>query len=294
MITSFTQKPQNNKKSINLKKSDSKSREFVKIFFGEVGLTNATEKEILEYIVENLPKQQEPYYIVTPNPEILLYANAHPEFKKILNNAKIALTDGMQLFRAARLLGKPVKERIIGTDFVENLCKIVADRPITVGFLGAGPKIAEEVSECLRKKYPGLKVVFAGAEWNESLQDPVSSHPRLTSSLSQSLAGAHQGTSKHVTPSLAIDILFVAFGFPKQEQWMAEHVGKIPVKVMIGVGGAFDQIVHPSLRPPRVVHQAGFGWLYRLVREPRRIRRQMKLVQFVRLVLQEKLHATKQ
>src|SRR5690348_10258225 len=223
------------------------SEDLVKIYFNGVGLTNATEKEILEYIAATIEKQQKPYYIVTPNPEILLYAKTHPDFKQVLNNAKIALTDGMQLYRAMQFVGRPVKERIIGTNFVENLCEKVANRPITVGFLGARGKIAEKASECLRQKYPKLKVVFASDEWE-----------------------AKNGTTK-------IDVLFVAFGFPKQETWMANHVGRIPVKVMVGVGGAFDQIVNPSLRPPQLVNNLGLGWLYRLMKEPWRIKRQIKL-----------------
>lgn len=248
------QKSLNSKNDNLIAMSDSNREDLVKKNVLGVWLTDDIEKNILEYIVKNIPKQQNPYYIVTPNPEMIVLANKRSDFKEVLNNAKIALCDGMQLYRAAHFLGIPLKERIIGTNFVENLCEKVADRPITVGFLGGRPKIAGKASECLKKKYSGLNVVFAEKEWRQNFKTPI-------------------------------DILFVALGFPKQEFWMAEHVGKIPVKVMMGIGGALDQIANPSLRPPAWVHVLGYGWLYRLIREPWRIKRQIKLTEFLWLVL---------
>ena len=95
---------------------------------------------------------------------------------------------------------------------MENLCKEVSNWPITVGFLGAGPGVAEKTAECLMKKYPGLKVGLVAQEWSEGLKDKK------------------------------VDILFVAFGSPKQEIWIADNLNTIPAKVVIGVGGAFDFI----------------------------------------------------
>jgi len=255
MNTKTAQKQAISKKENKMNESGSNANELVKISVLGVGLTNETEENILEYIVKNIPQQQKSYYIVTPNPEMIVLANKDNAFKRTLNNAKIALTDGMQLYRYARGIGIPLKERIIGTNFVENLCEKVANRPITVGFLGGRGKIAEMAAECLREKYPGLKIAFATAEWNEDFK----------------------GSD--------VDILFVAFGFPKQENWMAEHVGKTNAKVMMGVGGALDQIVDPTLRPPKLVHNLGLGWLYRLVREPWRITRQAKLIEFILLTM---------
>ncbi|MDP3726701.1 MAG: WecB/TagA/CpsF family glycosyltransferase, partial [bacterium] len=140
-----------------------------KKFLLGVGITNAKEDEVLEYILQSLKKSSENYYIVTPNPEILVYANKHPEFKRILNNARLALCDGIGVFWAGKLLGKSIKQRVTGVDFLESLCKAVSKQPITVGFLGGGEKIAERTAECLVRKYPGLKVVFAASEWSKDL-----------------------------------------------------------------------------------------------------------------------------
>lgn len=223
-----------------------------------VDITDTTEREVLEYILQNLEKSKEKFYIVTPNPEILVYANKNQEFKNILNQARIGLCDGIGVLWAGKVLGKSLKQKTTGTDFVQKLCKEVSEKPITVGFLGAGPAIAEETAECLQSRYPGLKVVFVAQEWGEDGFVP------------------------------SIDILFVAFGFPKQEEWMNKNLSKIPVQIAIGVGGAFDYISGKIPRAPKWVQQIGFEWLYRLIRQPWRWKRQLTLAKFVYLVLREK------
>lgn len=228
-----------------------------------VGVTNASENEILEYILQSLQKKGEKYYVVTPNPEILVYANKNREFKNILNNARLALCDGTGLFLAGWFMGKSFKGRVTGTDLVKNLCFAVSKRPITVGFLGGGSGVAERTAECLKSEFPGLKVAFAGSEPD-----------KLLKSLKN--------------PKLLIDILFVALGFPKQEEWMAENLDKVPVKVAIGVGGAFDYISGRVKRAPKFLQNSGFEWLYRLIRQPWRIKRQLALLEFIFLVLKER------
>ena len=146
-------------------------KNFEKIFLLGVGLTDATEREVLEFIITGLQKQEEKYYIVTPNPELLVIADKDKDYKKILNGAKLALPDGIGVMIGAQLLGTRLKQRIHGVDLVESLCREVSNRPITVGFLGAGPNVAENASECLKKKYPRLKVGMVSQEWSESLRD---------------------------------------------------------------------------------------------------------------------------
>ena len=86
-----------------------------------------------------------------------------------------------------------------------------------------------------------------------------------------------------------MDILFVAFGFPKQEQWIAENLDKIPVKVAMGVGGAFDYISGNVPRSPVFIRKLGLEWLFRLIIQPWRLKRQLALFKFIYLVLREKL-----
>lgn len=231
-----------------------------------VGVTSATEHEILKYILQGLEKSEKPYYVVTPNPEIVVFATKHPEFREILNTARLALCDGTGVFLAGNFLGKPFPERVTGVDLIEKLCAAVSKQPINVGFLGGREKVAERASECLRSKCPGLRVVFSDSEW------PSHTLPKLLKS--------------------PIDILFVAYGFPRQEEWMAEHVDKGIFRVAIGVGGAFDYISGAVPRAPTLLRTIGLEWLFRLFVQPWRVKRQLSLIEFVWLVVKEKLLLT--
>ena len=229
-----------------------------KIYLLGVGLNNFTKKEVLEYILENLLKKKGKGYIVTPNPEILVIANGDKNYKKVLNLANLALPDGVGVVAGAKFLGIPLKTRITGVDLTENLCKQVAERPITVGFLGGREGIAVKTAECLKKSYPSLKVSFAGSKLDQ------------LDKLGQ------------------LDILFVAFGSPKQEFWIAKNLPKLPVKVAIGVGGSFDFISGSVPRAPQFLREIGLEWLFRLIIQPWRIKRQLRLVEFASLILKEK------
>lgn len=293
MQTKNTQKTTKTKNLLNRKSSYSNMAPLVKSEVLGIGITNATEENILEYIIEIIQKTQKNIYVVTPNPEIVMLGQKNADYKKVLNEADLALCDGAGLYVAARLVRRPLAERIIGTNFVERLCEKVNDWPITVGFLGAGPKIAERASECLSQKYPKLKIAYVGEEWpGEEKNNSENAASNKNYELSDKKEKSIQHNSKFIMPE-HIDVLFVAFGAPKQELWMAEHINKIPVRVMIGVGGAFDQIVDSSLRPPAIMHVLGLGWLYRLIREPWRLKRQLVLLSFIGLVLREKIMSRK-
>jgi len=304
-----------------------------------VGITDASEKEVLEYIIKNLENFTEKSYFVTPNPEFLVLANKNITFKNILNNADLALADGVGVMIAAKILGKPLRDRFTGVDLVKNLCEVVSEKPITVGFLGGRGGVAELTAECLRKKYPKLKVGFVGEEWpNEKLSDSThslkdsskpsgntslihedGSHPTAENFYQKSLGDSvknsfreeyrqsdrlprHKLTVKYAsqkvscsdhTPSamrhLPIDILFVAYGAPKQEFWISKNLPKIPVKIAIGVGGAFDYISGKIPRAPGFLRNFGLEWLFRLIVQPWRIKRQLSLFEFIYLVLKERM-----
>jgi len=254
-------------KSGKTKKSYRNIDNLVKNVILGVKVTNESQKEILEFLVKSIERSFGSYYIVTPNPEILVHASHHQNFKNILNQAQISLCDGVGLILAGKILGKPFVQRVTGVDFMKNLCEAVSEKPITVGFLGGRDRVAELTSKCLRQKYPDLKVSFVGEEWED--EEKIS-----TSKFKQ-----------------RIDILFVAFGFSKQEEWMAQHVGKIPVRVMIGVGGAFDYISGKAPRAPLFIRRIGFEWFYRLIHQPWRFKRQLALLEFFFLILKEKFEA---
>jgi len=256
-----------------------------KIILG-VGITNATTDKILEYIITGLQKGTKKYYVVTPNPEILVLANKNLEYRKILNEARIALVDGVGIILAGKVLGKSFKQRLTGVDLLENLCERVSKKPITVGFLGGKGGIADKTAECLRSRYPNLKIAFVGQEWpQDSSMYQVSSIKYNENK--KSYTGIHN--TKYLILNTFIDILFVAFGAPKQEIWISENLDKLPVRVVIGAGGAFDYVSGRVPRAPLFIRRLGFEWLFRLIVQPWRIKRQLALLEFMFLVLKEKI-----
>lgn len=224
-----------------------------------VGFTASPHKKILEYIDKSLKNTNEKYYIVTPNPELLMLARDNAEYKKILNEAKIALADGVGVTIASRLLGKGHLERLAGVDLVDFLSREASVWGFTTGYLGAQANVAEETADCLQKKYSGLKVSFAKNELKDIKKMPKT------------------------------DILFVAFGSPKQEIWIKSNLSKLPVKIAVGVGGSFDMISGRVPRAPKLIRDLGFEWLFRLIIQPWRIKRQLKLISFSFWVFKESL-----
>lgn len=197
------------------------------------------------------------HYIVTPNPEIVVMAQKDKELKNIINHADLAVPDGVGL-----KLTTDIVCHTPGIDLMEALVKVAAEKGFTAGFLGGREEVAKKTAECLKKKYPKLKVVFAesGGQVDED------------------------GKSLKSLKSLNCDILFVAFGPPKQEKWIAKNLAKLPVKVAMGVGGAFDIISGKVPRAPKWLRNLGFEWLFRLVVQPWRIKRQMVLIRFLLLL----------
>jgi len=236
-------------------------------------ITTATKEEVLEYILNMIEKGTEKGYIVTPNPEILVYASRSSEFQRILNNATLSLPDGIGVLLADKINKNRLQGRITGVDMMDLLCSQLSKRAFTVGFLGGSRGVAESVAECLVKKYPDLRVSFTGEEWPDG---------KMINDEWRTDNNSKMSTIPH------IDFLFVAYGAPKQEEWIAKNLSHIPVTVAMGVGGAFDYISGKVLRAPRVVRSLGMEWAFRLLVQPWRIKRQMALPVFAYKVLKEK------
>lgn len=273
-----------------------------------ITVTDAPIDEVLEYMASRRDKK---YYMTTPNPEMVVFASRHKWFRDILNNAQVAFGDGIGLQWAASLLGRPFKNRSTGTDFVKIFCEKNAEKPVVVGFLGARGKIALRAAECLRLQYPGLKVAFAEAANPDAdavvlVQKRVAEYLHKNSDAmglvdgSKTAKNAIAATSAKkgkngavmqydVVSQPQIDMLFVAFGFPKQEKWIAENLEKLPVRVAIGIGGAFDYLSGAVPRAPHWIRSLGFEWLFRLLMQPWRIKRQLALFEFVWLVCKAKM-----
>jgi N-acetylglucosaminyldiphosphoundecaprenol N-acetyl-beta-D-mannosaminyltransferase len=244
---------------------------FVKRDILGVQVSSVSFDEVLKYVAGKVKTTSEKIFIITPNPEIIMFASTHPAYKKILNSADLALCDGVGVLVAGMLLKRPFKERITGVDMMEKLCEMSVKNAMNIGLFGSGPGVAERAAKCLREKYPGIEITFAVSELDELM------------SKSSKEKKSNNNDLKKIMPS--VDLLFVALGFPKQEEWISENLSHLPVRVAMGVGGAFDYISGDVKRAPFILRAVGLEWLYRLVTQPHRWRRQMALPHFFIKVL---------
>lgn len=231
-------------------------------------------------LVEGWLATEGKHYIVTPNPEIVMMAQKDQELKEIINKADLAIPDGAGLKLAA-----DIENISPGIDVLERLVKMASDNGATVGFLGGRGEVAVKTSERLLKKYPKLKVVFAesGGEVDKD-----------GNSIEYDVYSIEDRKQKKAKPRYTLysilntDLLFVAFGPPKQEKWIASNLNKMPIKVAMGVGGAFDILSGKVPRAYGWVRSLGFEWLFRLIIQPWRIKRQLALVKYIWLLTRGK------
>jgi N-acetylglucosaminyldiphosphoundecaprenol N-acetyl-beta-D-mannosaminyltransferase len=239
-----------------------------------------TFSKALEYIAENAKKSGKKTFVVTINPEIIMLATRDKEYEKALKAADLLVNDGIGVVWARKMFGMSSKGRIHGADLLEKLSELASKENLIVGYLGGGKNVALDVSKCLSRRYPGLKVSFAVEEWPSN---------ELRFRNQESNRYSHNSKFIIHNSQLICDILFVAFGSPKQEKWIYENLPKLKVNVAIGVGGAFDFTSGKVRRAPVWVRRIGLEWLFRLIIQPWRIKRQIVLPKFVFLVLREKI-----
>ena len=209
-------------------------------------------------------------YIATPNPEFVAAAQKDEEFRQILTNSDLSITDGRGIQLAARFLGLSVPERIAGTDFMAELCKKFSELLIPIFLLGGKNGSAEKCAEKLKNNIPGLQI----AGFFEGDADEAGD---------REIVNAINKTNAQV--------VFVAHGAPKQEKWIARNLHKLTnIKAAMGVGGAFDYISGNVSRAPIFMRKLGLEWLWRLFKQPRRFNRIFRaVVIFPLLVLKEKM-----
>lgn len=196
--------------------------------------------------------------IFTVNPEIIMLAKDDPDFSRTLNQADMVTADGIGVVMAAKKLGTPLPERVAGYDLQ---LRLFAETEASYYFLGAAEGVAAEAAQKIMAKYPKAKVV-----------------------------GTHNGYFKEIEEiaeeinRCAPDILLVGLGAKKQEELIARCKERLNAKVFIGVGGSFDGFSGRVKRAPQFFIRLHLEWFYRLLKQPSRWRRMLKLPQFLREV----------
>lgn len=220
--------------------------------------------------------------ITTPNPEIVLEAQKNHKFLRILNTSDLNIPDGTGLLWAAKYLKitknsklksirflklifslatiafypkyihSELRERVTGADLMQEICKESGNLKLKIFLLGAADGVAEKVKTILEEKYPKIQI--------------VGTH------VGKANSNENEGIKK-INKSQA-DILFVAYGAPAQEFWINKNIKKLKnIKLAIGIGGTFDYIAGVRKRSPQWMQKLGLEWLYRLIQQPKRIRR---------------------
>ncbi len=244
-----------------------------------VEIHNTTLDILIEELTESLKKNRS-ISIFTPNTEIVMEAKKSKEKREILNSASYVIPDGIGLIYGAKLRNIELKERVTGYDTSMALLDIANKNAYGLYLLGGKEGVSERAAGALRKSYPGI---------------------RITGSHHGYFKGTHLGKEQSLEEKSIIDeikanntdILFVGFGFPRQEKWINDNIDKTGVKIAIGNGGVIDILAGDAKRAPDFFIRMGLEWLYRLFKEPSRIKRQMVLPLFIIQVLINKKSITK-
>lgn len=200
--------------------------------------------------------------IFTPNSEILVDAVNDPCFTEILNSGDLVIPDGIGVVMASKFYGKPMEERVTGYDITCKLIELAHYNDKSIYFFGGKEGVAEEAAKNIRQKHKNIKIVGMHNGYFDEEEEKV-----IINSIIE----------------LKPDIIFVALGAPKQEKWIYENRHRLPAKIAMGVGGSIDVIAGRVKRAPSFYQKAGLEWLYRLIKEPKRFKRVLKLPKFILL-----------
>jgi len=200
-----------------------------------------------------------PHQIVTINLDFLNIAQRNDDFCRTLNEADLAVADGMPLVWLSRVKGMPLAQRVAGVDLFHECCALAAEEGRSVFLLGAGPGVADIAAQRLVERYPGLTVVGTYAP------------PNGPASIEE------DELMVEMIRAAAPDFLFVALGAPRQDLWIRDHLHDLHVRVAMGVGCVFDLVAGTAIRAPSWMQRSGLEWAFRLGREPGRLWRRYLL-----------------
>lgn len=232
-----------------------------------IEVDNLTEEETVSAIARMM-ETAGPHYLCVINASKTVAASRDARLRETLDRAALVTADGMSVVWAARLLGKQLKERVTGIDLFTRLLAQAAARGWSVFFFGACEESVRGVVARFTREYPGLRV----AGWRNGYVE-----------------AAEAVAVVEMIRRSGADLLFVAMGSPAQEYWIAANLERTGARFAMGVGGSFDHLSGRKPRAPRWMQRAGFEWLYRLLREPRRLWRRYLVgnAQFIRLVIRQ-------
>ncbi len=223
------------------------------------------EDDVLRIVLDRI-KHREPTQIVTVNAEFVMIAQHDDRFRRVLAAADVATPDGAGVVWAARRKGATIQRRVGGSDLIWSLSRQAAQYSQSVFLLGAAEGVAASAALRLQAAIPGLTVAGTHAG---------------------SPARSEEDAIVDLVRTSGADILFVAFGAPRQDLWIARNLPRSGAVVGMGVGGSFDYLAGTARRAPVWMQERGLDWLWRLIQQPWRWRRMLALPRFVWNVLRD-------
>ena len=202
----------------------------------------------------------------------MVVAYDHEEFRNVLNEADIHIIDGIGVLSAGSILNINVGDRLTGVDLMKMILEHCEKEPLRVLLLGSKPELADNIAKCYSEKYPNAQ--FVGLQGIENIQNPKNEEEMRIFS---------------IVSDMRPHIIFASFGSPGQELWFWRHRAQLKGIVCIEVGGGFDFISGRVKRAPQFLRAIGLEWLFRLIIQPWRWRRQLRLFRFIYLVFKQKI-----
>lgn len=241
----------------------------IKIDVLGVSFDNLTMTEATQMALEHM-RCRNAACVVTPNPEIVMLCRKDPSLSEAVNCAALVLPDGIGIVKGAQILGTPLKQKLPGIDFAQELFSIMAKNGMSLFLLGAKPGVAEMAAKNLSCRFEGLNI-----------------------------AGTNDGYFTDSAPIIekinaaSPDLLLVCLGAPKQELWMKSNAASLNVGLMAGLGGSLDVFAGIAERAPEKWQKLGLEWLYRLKEDPSRAGRMMNLPKFGFKVIGQRIFGKK-
>jgi N-acetylglucosaminyldiphosphoundecaprenol N-acetyl-beta-D-mannosaminyltransferase len=228
-----------------------------------------TMDEALQKVSDFVEDGDRPHTIFATNPEKNFSVPADPFLYDCFKNADLLLPDGIGMVLGAKILHGAQLTRVPGCEFMQEICALSAGQGYKIFIYGAKEEVSRQAVEILEERLPGLQIVGrCNGYWPEDQMDA------LVNKINESKA----------------EILFLALGSPKQEKWFARYRDKLKhIRVCQGIGGTLDVITGNVKRAPEIFCKLGLEWFYRLLAEPRRIKRQMVLPVFAWQIMMTKI-----
>lgn len=232
----------------------------------DIPFVNMTHTQFVETIVKRHLLEQKKCFIVTANPEIVMEARRNPDYKNTLLQANYIVPDGSGILLAAKCKKTPLKERIAGFDLMVDMLKLANEHGSRCFFLGGKEAVVKQTVAVVNNKYPNIQIVGSHHGYFDLNDKKVAQYVKASNP----------------------DFVFVALGFPKQETWINRNLSDFKHGIFIGVGGSFDVLSGNVKRAPDFWIKLNLEWLYRVIKQPFRIKRLFPIFRFIGLILKKK------